>query len=125
MNGAARDKAGALSAGAKFRMKDNGELSSALASVYREYLPDGVSVEAKGAKWVVADGAKAGKAVVARGTGAIDEAKSKFTDNMSGLKLTYSAKNGSFKGSFKAFALENGRFWGQTLFFFNNWYCVV
>ena len=42
-------------------------------------------------------------------------AKSKFTDNMSGLKLTYKAKDGSFKGSFKVYNLEKGKIKSYTV----------
>ncbi len=68
---------------------------------YADYLPDGLPVSQKGTKWVVADGAKAGKVVVNKKTGEIDEAK--LGENPSGLKLTFKSKDGTFKGSFKAY----------------------
>ena len=65
------------------------------------YLPDGVSVTQNGAKWVVP---KAGKVVYMKGTSEVDPAKA--LENPSALKLTYAAKKGTFKGSFKAYSLE-------------------
>ena len=68
------------------------------------YLPDGVPVAQSGTKWVVA---KAGKVVFKKGTTEVDE--DKLGANPSGLKLTYTAKTGTFKGSFKAYVLEGGK----------------
>ena len=94
-------KPGLLKDGAKFRLgAPVGEAK------YAEYLPDGVSVSG-GAKWSVASGAAAGKVVYARGTTMVDTAK--LGANPSGLKLTYNAKDGTFKGSFKAYADVNGK----------------
>ena len=106
-------KAGTLNAGAKFRM-DGVVLSRALTGLYGEYLPNDVGVTQSGTKWVVAGGVKAGKLALVKGTSEIDSAKSKFTENMSGLKLTYKAKDGSFKGSFKVYNLENGKIKAYT-----------
>ena len=50
---------------------------------------------------------KAGKFVYRRGTTEVDETK--LGANPSALKLTYNAKDGSFKGSFKAYADVNGK----------------
>ena len=108
------DKAGALQGGAEFCM--NGvALARALPGLLVGYLPDGLSVSQSGSKWVVAGGAKAGKLTLVKGTSDIDLAKSKLTDNMSGLKLTYKQKDGSFKGSFKAYAVENGKLKSYTV----------
>lgn len=74
--------------------------SSALAAYY----PNGVEVTQAGAKWSVAKG---GKVAYQKGTSQVDEAKAGA--NPSGLKLTYNAKNGMFKGSFKAYAPFNGK----------------
>ena len=57
-----------------------------------------------GAKWALP---KAGKVVYAKGTTTVDEAKA--GENPSALKLTYKAKDGTFKGSFKAYADVNGK----------------
>ena len=111
--GASVGKADALKSGAAFRM-DGVALSRVLPGLLTGYLPGGLSVAQSGAKWVVAGGAKAGKLKLLRGTSEIDREKSKFTDNMSGLKLTYKAKDGSFKGSFKVYALENGKIKSYT-----------
>ena len=73
---------------------------------YSEYLPHGISVKQTGTKWIVANGAKAGKVQLDK-EGVVDE--SKLGANPSALKLTYKAKDGSFKGSFKAYVQVNGK----------------
>ena len=90
-------KPGTLKAGATFKL--GGEMGDAK---YGAYLPDGVSVTG-GAKWTLP---KAGKVQLAR-DGTVDEAKAGA--NPSGLKLTYKAKDGTFKGSFKAYADVGGK----------------
>ena len=57
-----------------------------------------------GAKWTLP---KAGKVAYLRGTTDVDAAK--LLENPSALKLTYTAKTGAFKGSFKAYAEVNGK----------------
>ena len=94
-------KPGLLKDGAKFRLG-----APVGDAKYAEYLPNGVSVSG-GAKWSVASGATAGKVVYARGTTMVDTTK--LGANPSGLKLTYNAKDGTFKGSFKAYADLNGK----------------
>ena len=111
VEGAIVGKAGALQTGAALRL-DPTVLEQALPGLYADYLPDGLSVSA-GAKWVVAGGAKAGKVAIDKKTGEIDEAK--LGANPSGLKLTYTAKTGAFKGSFKAYALEKGKIKAYTV----------
>ena len=89
---------GTLRGGAKFR------LDAALGDAkYATYLPDGVPVTGS-AKWTLP---KAGKVVYTKGTTTVDEAKA--GENPSALKLTYTAKSGTFKGSFKAYADVNGK----------------
>ena len=96
-------KPGTLKGGAKF------QLGAAMGDAkYATYLPDGVSVGG-GAKWTLP---KAGKVQLAR-DGQIDE--SKLGENPSALKLTYKAKDGSFTGSFKAYADMNGRLKATTV----------
>ena len=73
---------------------------------YAKYLPYGLAVAQNGTKWVVAGGVKAGKVQLAK-DGTVDEAKA--GENPSGLKLTYKAKDGTFKGSFKAYEDVNGK----------------
>ena len=97
-------KPGALKAGAAFRL--GGEMGDAK---YGAYLPNGVAVSG-GAKWTLP---KAGKVVYAKGTTTVDEAKA--GENPSGLKLTYKAKDGTFKGSFKAYADVGGKPKGTTV----------
>ena len=105
-------RGGALKAGAAFRI-DEDEFAAVTGIAALPYLPDGVSVEPKGAKWVVAGGAKAGKVMYLRGTQEIDE--SKLGENPSGLKLTYKKADGSFKGSFKAYADVKGKLKATTV----------
>lgn len=113
VEGAIADRPSALKAGAKFRVEGAAGVRS-LPGLYGEYLPNGVDVAANGTKWTVAGGAKAGKVVFAKGGMAIDQ--SKLGANPSGLKLTYKMKDGTFKGSFKAYDLgNNGRFKAYTV----------
>ena len=89
---------GTLKAGAKFQL--GATMGDAM---YEAYLPDGVPVGG-GAKWTLP---KAGKVVYRRGTTEVDATK--LGENPSALKLTYKTKDGSFKGSFKAYADVNGK----------------
>ena len=95
--GAVVGKPGTLKGGAAFR------LGAALGDAkYEAYLPDGLAVGG-GAKWTLP---KAGKVQLTR-DGTVDA--SKLGTNPSGLKLTYKAKDGTFKGSFKAYSDVNGK----------------
>ena len=90
-------KPGTLKGGAKFY------LDAAMGDTkYDAYLPDGLAVGG-GAKWTLP---KAGKVQLAK-DGTVDAAK--LGENPSALKLTYKAKDGSFKGTFKAYADVNGK----------------
>lgn len=61
-------------------------------------LPDGVLVAVSGKRWTLP---KAGRVALKKGATAVNELDlGKFKDNPSGLKLTYAAKTGTFKGSF-------------------------
>ncbi len=97
-------KPGKLAARAKFRI-DAAALEAVLGQSVLPYLPDGATVGLSGTKWIVADGARAGKLTMKGGV--LDD--SKAGANPSGLKLTYSAKGGSFKGSFKAYSVVGGK----------------
>ena len=102
-------KPGTLKSGAEFRMDE--VLGDAK---YAKYLPEGLTVAQNGTKWVVAGGAKAGKVQLAKdGSGSVDETKT--GDNPSALKLTYTAKTGAFKGSFKAYSDVRGKPKGVTV----------
>ena len=84
-----------------------------LPGLFAEYLPNGIDVAANGTKWTVADGAKAGKVAFVKGGYTIDQ--SKLGANPSGLKLIYKQKDGTFKGSFKAYSLGiNGKIKAYT-----------
>ena len=116
IEGAIADRPSTLKAGAKFVLDVAAAKGlAALPGLYGEYLPNGIDVTANGTKWVVAGGAKAGKLVLLKDTSDIDSEKSKFTDNMAGLKLTYKQKDGTFNGSFKVYNLEsNGKIKAYT-----------
>lgn len=101
----AAGRAGVLRAGAVFA---NGIGASVLSAAFvdqtllPEFLPDGLEVALRGARFVVAGGAKAGKVAFRRGT--LDFDAEKLGGNPSALKLAYKAKNGTFRGSYKAYA---------------------
>ena len=92
---------GTLANGAAFHV-DVDEFAAVFGQAMLPYLPDGVSVTQKGAKWTLP---KAGKVVYKNG--AVDE--SKLGENPCGLKLAYTAKSGTFKGSFKVYAEVKGK----------------
>ena len=101
-------KPGALKAGAKFGI-DAEAFSARWGQRALPYLPDGMAVTQSGAKWTLP---KAGKVQKAK-DGTIDS--SKLGENPSGLKLTYKAKDGSFKGSFKVYADNGGKLKATTM----------
>ncbi|MCQ2391534.1 MAG: hypothetical protein MJ240_08915 [Kiritimatiellae bacterium] len=113
VNGAQVGRLSALKDGLSFSV-DAEELQRLCGSAVTvlaepDYLPHGLAVSQNGAKWIVAEGAKAGKLVWDRAAGQIDLAKSKIVGfNVPGLKLTYTSKTGSFKGSFKVYTVVNG-----------------
>ena len=102
LDGAIVGKPGSLKGGTVFQI-DAAALGSVLGKVLLPYLPDGLAVTG-GAKWTLP---KAGKVVYVKDTTNVDEAKT--GENPSGLKLTYKAKEGTFKGSFKAYADVGGK----------------
>ena len=73
------------------------------------FIPDGEPITIKGTKWTFS---KAAAVTFAKAKGSKDKTKvlQGYDDpkkpNVSGLKLTYTAKNGTFKGSFKVYALQ-------------------
>lgn len=75
---------------------------------YEAYLPNGMQVGG-GAKWTLP---KAGRVQLTK-DGAVD--KSKLGENPSALKLTYKAKDGTFRGSFKSYADVNGKLKATTV----------
>ena len=98
-----------IKSGATFTF-DAVEFAKLFDGLYADFLPNGLAVDSDGRKWVVANGAKVGKLVLLdKTTGELDLAKSKFTDNTSGLKLTYKEKDGTFTGAFKVYAFEKGK----------------
>ena len=98
-DGASAGKPGTLVDNAAFRVSKAAAIWSSISgTVLTDYIPDGVKV----GKWVLP---KAGKVVYKNG--AVDE--SKLGKNPSGLKLAYKAKDGSFKGSFKVYAVNGSK----------------
>ena len=96
-------KPGVLGKDAAFHVSKAAALWSSISgTLLTDYIPDGVEVPSKGGKWALP---KAGKVVYKNGS--VDE--SKLGKNPSGLKLTYKAKDGSFKGSFKVYAVNGGK----------------
>ena len=93
-------KPGSLKNGAAFKV-DAASVVALVSGAQADYLPVGVAVTG-GTKWTLP---KAGS--VAYKNGAFDT--SKAGDNPSGLKLTYTSKNGSFKGSFNVYTLVGGK----------------
>ena len=100
LDDAVAGKPAALKGGAKFNI-DSAAVASLVKGVEAKYLPDGLAVSG-GTKWTVS---KAGS--ISYKNGAFDETKA--GGNPSGLKLTYKAKDGTFKGSFTAYAVQNGK----------------
>ena len=79
------------------------------AGTLEELLPSGETAKAVRGKWSFAKPAKVkyGK-LKAGGVGlTVDTAGGKT--NLSGLKLTYTPKKGTFKGSFKLYAVQGGK----------------
>ena len=109
-SGAVVGKAGSLVSGATFSI-DTTAAASAFGGAMAAYLPNGVAVAQSGMRWSVAGGAKAGKIVVKNGV--VDD--SGAGANPSALKLTYTAKSGTFKGSFKVYAVANGKLKATTV----------
>ena len=102
-------KPGTLAANAVFSVPTDAALWSAIpGTVLTEYLPNGVPVTKKGTKWTLP---KVGRITMKKGV--IDV--SKAGKNPSGLKLTYKAKDGTFKGSFKVYAENKGKLKATTV----------
>ena len=97
-------KPGSLKPGAAFKV--DATLGDAH---FAAYLPNGVAV-AGGAKWTLP---KAGKVIYVKGTSAVDE--SALGENPSALKLSYKAKDGTFKGSFKVYSDVGGKLKATTV----------
>ena len=96
-------KPGSLKGGAKFRI-DADVFSARWGQRALPSLPNGVAITEAGGRWTLP---KAGKVIYERGTTNVDPTKT--GENPSALKLTYKAKDGTFKGSFKAYADVNGK----------------
>ena len=103
-------KPGTLGDGAQFAIDDIPALVGIVPGMFTDQLPTNVAVKAVGTKWMLP---KAGKVAYKRGTTEIDATK--LGENPSALKLTYMAKDGSFKGSFKVYADNAGRLKATTV----------
>lgn len=112
LDGAIIGKAGTLKSDAKFYIDDAiiSDIEGIVMYNGKPALPDGESVSQSKTKWVVANGVKAAKVAYKKGVLSITEGKKGAgIANISGLKLTYKSKDGSFKGSFTVYAIENGK----------------
>ena len=89
-------------------------LENETRTVLSDYLPNGAEVLPNGKKWVVMPDAagkalKTGSIVWDGKNGVVKTEKSKIDGfNVSGLKFTYTATTGVFKGSFKVFEIVKG-----------------
>ena len=82
-------------------------LAAAGARPLADFVPFDVPVASNGKKWTVAGGAKAGKIKYdASSDLAWDD---KASANPAGLSLSYSAKTGTFTGSFKVYGVVKGK----------------
>ena len=104
-------KAGTLKNGAKFIIDgDIGDFIETEDPRTLELLPDNETITVSKSKWLVADGIKAAKVAYKKGEFTITEGKKGAgIVNPSGLKLTYKSKDGSFSGSFTAYAIVKGK----------------
>ena len=103
---------GALKGGSRGTFRMDGFDLAVPGELLDDLLPNEESFSVSNGKWAFAKAAtvKWAKDRVTKEYGLIvDDTKGKT--NLSGLKLTYTAKTGQFKGSFKAYALEekNGK----------------
>ena len=98
----AREGASLIS-GAAFRL-DPDAVAAAFPGLLAELLPDGQAVRMKGTAF---DIDKPGKVGLLKDKSGAD--LSKAGTNPSGLALKYTVKNGTFKGSFSAYALSGGK----------------
>ena len=92
-----------LDADAKFRI-DVSKVAAAIPGVQTSLLPDGLAVGMNGAKFAID---KAGTVKLLKDKSGIDPAG--LGTNPSGLKLTYTIKKCTFKGSFNAYTLSGGK----------------
>ena len=92
-----------LADGAALRM-DGAALAAAVPGLLAELLPNGQAVRMKGAGF---DVDKPGKVALLKDKSGVD--LSKAGTNPSGLKLKYAARNGTFTGSFGAYAISGGK----------------
>lgn len=72
--------------------------------ILTQYLPQNLSAQSTGTKLKVA--AKAGKVIYKKGVVSVSKGGE---PNPSGLKLSYSAKAGTWRGSFNIYSIENGK----------------
>ncbi len=98
-------KQGRLQSGAVLQLPDGAFAS--ISGLLVDLLPDNEPLTVSNGKW---DTAKAAKVTYKNGVLEITPAvKGGNVENPSGLKLSYKAKDGSFKGSFKVYAVASGK----------------
>ena len=104
-------KAGTLKNNAKFMI--DGDIGKAIETEdprTLELLPNNEAITVSGSKWLVTGGIKAAKVAYKKGEFTITEGKKGAgIVNPSGLKLSYKSKDGSFTGSFTAYAIVKGK----------------
>jgi uncharacterized repeat protein (TIGR02543 family) len=104
-------KAGTLKNGAQFII--DGDIGASIETEDErtlELLPDNETITVSKSKWLVADGIKPAKVAYKKGEFTITEGKKGAgIVNPSGLKLSYKSKDGSFTGSFTAYAIVKGK----------------
>lgn len=93
---------GALGSGLSFTVDPSVKDLFAGYSLCTKFLPVGVGVSTVGNRWVVANRARAGRIRLVNGQ-VVDQLASL---NPSGLTLTSTARTGSFRGSFKLYAVD-------------------
>lgn len=109
LDGAIVGKPGNLVSGAKFHVDREGALWTQVSGkALTDYLPDQMTVGQDKGRWSFP---KAGKLAMKKGV--LDD--SKAGENPAGLKLTYKAKDGSFKGSFKVYSEQSGKLKATTV----------
>ena len=100
-----------LASGAEFKVDSEALVSALGSALLTEYLPNGFRVKAADTKWLVEDGALAGKVRLDKTTGTL----STTSKNWASLKLSYVARTGLFSGSFKAYLLADGKLKTKTV----------
>ena len=98
-----------------FILGGNLELGSSFGTLYDEFLPDGEEFKIQNSKWVFAKAATVKYKKGELDWNAYDAGLSKGKTNNAGLRLSYNAKQGTFKGTFKAYSDLDGKLKKTTI----------